>query len=268
MSKDYPCNDYLKNAFMLVLILGCVTVNFVTLDLKHDGESMYLMQKQVEFFTHAKSVEAIDAISEAKIRTRTDFYRYLTVDFARNMFWNEAYFDKRKDLSAEEKTIFGPLLQRELLVVGKIVIQVVHQNIQKCLGPQVQQLCYPLDQLLEQNVYKKPIGDQEWGKFKKASEMGFSERSITGDLSNYSNDGYYLTFDVQDTTQEQFIQSIEDARGVLFGVGARMVRLEFTVLSESRELFVYSDNVFEYGVSNQVIQSQSQFKPFLLKNEQ
>ena len=70
------------------------------------------------------------------------------------------------------------------------------------------------------------------------------------------------------STSVLIAEEIENAKGVLFGVGARMVRLEFTVLSESRELFVYSENVFEYGVSNQVIESSSQFKPFLLKNEQ
>ena len=110
MSKDYPCKDYLKNAIMLILIAGCVGVNFVTLDLKHDGESMYLMQKQVEFFTHARKADGTESILKTDIKTRTDFFRYLTVDFANNMFWHEEYFDKRKDLSAQEKTIIGPLL--------------------------------------------------------------------------------------------------------------------------------------------------------------
>ena len=52
-----------------------------------------------------------------------------------------------------------------------------------------------------------------------------------GELSDYPNSGYFLTFDALETSQESYLEQVTAAEPALFGNGARSIAIDFAVYS-------------------------------------
>lgn len=85
------------------------------------------------------------------IATRRDLVDYMWLNLPQNFFYTKKAKDKLAKMSEAEKEYESPLLQRNLEIVGKILIQATHVKQQDCDGPENYKRCYPiLDLSLDQ----------------------------------------------------------------------------------------------------------------------
>ena len=87
--------------------------------------------------------------------------------------------------------------------------------------------------------------------------MGVQSRLIAGELSNYPNSGYILTFDPLLTSQTDYLKKVKEAEGAFFGNGALSVTLDFSIYSLTLNYWVHAELLFEFGIADQVIFSKS-----------
>ena len=71
------------------------------------------------------SNEQID-LKPAKIETRRDLVTYLETYVPANFFYEEALLRRLDDMSDAEKEYGSPLLQRNMEIVGKVVLSATH----------------------------------------------------------------------------------------------------------------------------------------------
>jgi len=189
---------------------------------------------------------------------------YLEKQVPDNFFFSEEALDSSVERSELEKEFDSPLLQREIDIIGKVMLRATHVKLQECDGPKDYRFCYPiLDLLLEQfstSDLREGAKEDEslsWAVHKTASQLGLEEKMIVGELSSYPNSGYALTFDASTTSREDYLSQLKDAEGALFGNGARIVTLDFATYSDTLNYWVYVHLLFEFSISDQVIFSKS-----------
>ena len=89
------------------------------------------------------------------------------------------------------------------------MIGTTHVEERECHGPGLYTKCYPIINLSDDQFHKEDLrGDittEEWARYQTAEELGIKEHKKSGELSNYPNNGYFLQFDPETTTQESYL---------------------------------------------------------------
>lgn len=106
-------------------------------------------------------------------------------------------------MTAAEKEYNSPLLQRNMEIIGEVILTATHVKRQECDGPEKYKLCYPilglnLDQFLKEDLME--VGDNEenmWAKYQYAEDIGLEDHLVIGELSVYPNSGYILHFNAK-----------------------------------------------------------------------
>ena len=60
-------------------------------------------------------------------------------------------------MTAAEKEYNSPLLQRNMDIIGKVILTATHVNIQDCDGPDDYKQCYPILDLTEDQFYTENL---------------------------------------------------------------------------------------------------------------
>ena len=85
-----------------------------------------------------------------EIETRRDLVNYINNQVPGNFFFTEKALDKGKDAQdSVEREYDAPLLQREIEIVGQILLRSTHVKLQECDGPELYRNCYPILDLEE-----------------------------------------------------------------------------------------------------------------------
>ena len=162
-------------------------------------------------------------------------------------------------------------------IVGKVVLSATHVKRQECDGPKEYKMCYPILDLKEDMFYTEDLveGAQDdpslgWAVYRTADYFNLDEDLLSGELSSYPKNGYFLTFDSLTTSQTDYLDAFKAAKGAFFGNGARSVVMDFAVYSQTLNYWVYVQLLFEFSISDQVIFSKSfrQFRSDIYETEQ
>ena len=92
--------------------------------------------------------ENID-LKPAIIETRRDLVTYLEEYVPQNFFFTEKNLKELDQMTLAEREYNSPLLQRNMNIIGKVVITSTHVKRQDCDGPKDFESCYPILDLTE-----------------------------------------------------------------------------------------------------------------------
>ena len=250
VEKNNPNRRKLNS--MIILIFGLFTLicTLISMSSRYENSMLYELLKQVQLFTLA-SVAANSStdlsLRPVEIETRRDLVEYMIRQVPGNLFYSQKALSLNDSESATiEKEYDAPLLQREMEIVGQILVRATHVKLQDCDGPEKYRQCYPILDLTEDKFTTDDLREGakddpslSWAVHKSAADLGLEERMIVGELSSYPNSGYVLTFDPHETSREEYVEKLRSGEGAFFGNGARTVTLDFAVYSDTLNYWVY-----------------------------
>jgi len=152
VEKNNPNKRKLNSMIILIFGLFTLITTLISMSYRYGNSMLYELLKQVQLFTLASVAvnKAADLdLRPTNIETRRELVNFAFKQIPGNFFFSEEALSSKSELGDAEKEYDSPLLQREIEIIGKVLLRSTHVKLQECDGPEEYRNCYPILDLEE-----------------------------------------------------------------------------------------------------------------------